>query len=323
MACRPNYDPNHYFNAKPDQMRNRAISDMYEPGSVFKIVVTSAAYNEGIVDEKTRIFCENGHFMFCGKTIKDHHGNGDLSIPEILMKSSNIGAAKVALRMGDESYYDYVRRFGFGEKTGISLPGEISGLVNPPHRWDKLTKSRMAYGQSVAVTPIQMVMAMSTIANSGKLMKPRLILSKGEGSVEEDPTCVREVVKPKTAAFISRALVDVLSEHGTAVMARVPGFTAAGKTGTAQKISPRGGYFENRYIVSFAGFLPSDHPRLTGLVIVDDAPLGESANYGGLVAGPVFSRIAGQAARHLDMQPDASAVMAQLENAATNSVRIR
>jgi cell division protein FtsI/penicillin-binding protein 2 len=323
MACRPNYDPNRYYDAKPDQMRNRAISDMYEPGSTFKIVVTSAAYNEGIVDENTRIFCENGRFLFCGKTIKDHHGNGDLSIPEILMKSSNIGAAKVALRMGDESYYDYVRRFGFGEKTGIPLPGEISGMVNPPHRWDKLTKSRMAYGQSVAVTPIQMVMAMSTIANSGKLMKPRLILSRGEGSAEEDPTCVREVVKPKTATFISRALVSVLSDHGTAAMARVPGFTAAGKTGTAQKISPRGGYLENRYIVSFAGFLPADHPRLMGLVIVDDAPLGESANYGGLVAGPVFSRIAGQAARHLDMQPDASAVMAQSENETNNAVRIR
>jgi cell division protein FtsI/penicillin-binding protein 2 len=323
LACRPNFNPNLFNEAKPEQLRNRAISDMYEPGSTFKIVVTAAALNEGIVDEKTRIFCESGHFSYCGKIIKDHHGYGDLTISEILMKSSNIGAAKIALRMGDQSYYDYVRRFGFGEKTGIPLQGEISGMVNPPHRWDKLTKTRMAFGQSVAVTPIQMVMAMSTIANGGKLMKPRLVLSQGEGSAVEKLSPVREVVSSKAAKSISSALQTVVSAQGTAPLAHIEGFSVAGKTGTAQKISSHGGYMEGRYIVSFAGYMPASAPRLTGLVIVDDAKLGSSANYGGLVAAPVFSKIGGNAARYLDLQPESAVVMTQLSNASTASTATR
>jgi len=323
MACRPNFDPNRFNEAKPDQMRNRAITDMYEPGSTFKIVVAAAALNDGIVDEKTRIFCENGHFSYGGKIIKDHHGNGDLSIQEILMKSSNIGSAKLSLRMGDQAYYDYVRRFGFGEKTGIPLHGEISGLVNPPHHWDMLTKTRMAFGQSVAVTPIQMVMAMSSIANGGKLMKPRLVLSKGEGNAVEEVHPVREVVSGKTANFVAAALQKVVSDQGTAPQARIEGYPVAGKTGTAQKIGSHGGYLEGRYIVSFAGFLPADAPRLMGLVIVDDAKLGSEANYGGLVAAPVFARIGGKAARYLDLQPKSDLAMAQSGNAGSTPVRIR
>jgi cell division protein FtsI/penicillin-binding protein 2 len=317
MACRPNYDPNHFNEAKVEQLRNRAITDMYEPGSTFKIVVAAAALNEKIVDEKTRIYCENGLFQFGGKTIKDHHGSGDLSVSEILMKSSNIGSAKMALRMQDNCYYDYVRRFGFGEKSGIPLHGEISGLVNPPHRWDMITKTRMAFGQSVSVTPIQMVMGMSVIANGGKLMKPRLVLSKGEGSGTQEVTPVREVVSAKTAGFVADALQRVVSDQGTAPLARVEGYTVAGKTGTAQKISPHGGYLDGRFIVSFAGFLPADQPKLMGLVIVDDAPIGSSANYGGLVAAPVFSKIASRAVRYLDIPPESAAVMAQSGNAST------
>ena len=311
MACRPNFDPNRFNEAKPDQLRDRAVSDMYEPGSTFKIVVASAALNEGIVNEKTRIYCENGLFSYGGKTIKDHHKAGDMSIEEILMFSSNIGSAKIALRMQHDSYYEYVRRFGFGEKTGIPLPGEISGLVNPTHRWDMLTKTRMAFGQSVTVTPVQMLMGMSVIANGGKLMKPRLVLSKGEGSAVQQSEPVREVVAGKTAAFVSNALERVVSAEGTAPQAKVDGYTVAGKTGTAQKISPHGGYLEGRFIVSFAGYLPARKPRLMGLVIVDDSKIGAAANYGGLVAAPVFSRIAGKAARYLDLEPEPGAVMAQ------------
>ena len=317
MACRPNYDPNHFNEAKVEQLRNRAITDMYEPGSTFKIVVAAAALNDKIVDEKTRIYCENGLFQYGGKTIKDHHGSGDLSVSEILMKSSNIGSAKMALRMQDNCYYDYVRRFGFGEKTGIPLHGEISGLVNPPHRWDMITKTRMAFGQSVSVTPIQMVMGMSVIANGGKLMKPRLVLSKGEGSGTQEVTPAREVVSAKTAGFVADALQRVVSDQGPAPLARVEGYTVAGKTGTAQKISPHGGYLDGRFIVSFAGFLPADQPKLMGLVIVDDAPIGSSANYGGLVAAPVFSKIASRAVRYLDIPPESAAVMAQSGNAST------
>ena len=304
MACRPNYDPNHFNDAKPEQMRNRAITDMYEPGSTFKIVIADAALNEGIVDANTRIYCENGHFSYGGKILKDHHGYGDLTLSEILMKSSNIGSAKMALRMKDDTYYDYVRKFGFGAKTGIPLYGEISGMVNPPHRWDALTKTRMAMGQAVAVTPMQMVMAMSSVANGGRLMKPQLILCKGEGSAVNPPQVVRDVVKPGTAKFVATALRGVVSNEGTAPQAKIDGYNVAGKTGTAQKISTHGGYLEGRYIVSFAGFFPSANPKLMGLVIVDDAKLSSEANFGGLVAAPVFSKIGGKAARYLDLPPD-------------------
>ena len=324
LASRPNYDPNKFNKAKPDEMRNRAISDIYEPGSVFKIVVTSAAYNEGIVGDETRIFCENGHFSYGGKTIKDHHGSGDLSIPEILMKSSNIGAAKISLLMKDQMFYDYVRKFGFGTRTGIPLPGEIPGQVIPPHRWDKLTKTRVAFGQSISVTPIQMVMAMSAIANGGKLLKPKLVLSKGEGSAVLPDAPVAQVVKPESANYIANALERVVSNQGTAPLARIEGYRVAGKTGTAQKISPHGGYLEGRYIVSFAGFFPVNKPRVMGIVIVDDAKLGESANYGGSVAGPVFSTIGSKAARYLDMDPEPDAFLVkEKRSASTTAVSAR
>jgi len=301
MACRPNFDSNKFNEAKPEEMRNRIITDMYEPGSVFKIVVASAALNEGIVSDRSRIFCENGLFSYGGKTIKDHHKAGDMSLAEILQYSSNIGSAKMSLMMKDQLYYDYVRAFGFGEKSGIPLQGEISGMVNPPRRWDGLTKTRMAFGQSVAVTPIQMIMAMSVVGNGGKLMTPRLVLSRGEGSAPSEMPPNRQVVGEGVSKFISSALQKVVSKEGTAPLAAIDGYVVAGKTGTAQRISARGGYQDGHYTVSFAGFFPADHPRLVGLVIVDDAPLGEHQNYGGLVAAPVFSKIGARAARYLDI----------------------
>jgi cell division protein FtsI/penicillin-binding protein 2 len=221
--------------------------------------------------------------------------------------------------MSDQSFYDYVRAYGFGEKTGIPIQGEISGMVNPPHRWDKLTKTRMAFGQSIAVTPIQMVMATSAIANGGKLMKPRLVLSDGEENAVEKEAPVREVVSKTTANYIAKALEGVVSAQGTAPLAKVDGYTVAGKTGTAQKIGTHGGYLEGRYIVSFSGFMPAETPRLMGLVIVDDARVGSEANYGGLVAAPVFSRIGGKAARYLDLPPESALVMAQSGNALNTS----
>ena len=320
MANRPNFDPNKFNEAKPEEMRNRIITDMYEPGSVFKIVVASAALNEGIVSDHTRIFCENGLFSYGGKTVKDHHKAGDMSLAEILQYSSNIGSAKMSLMMKDQKYYDYVRAFGFGEKTGIPLQGEISGLVNPPRRWDMLTKTRMAFGQSVSVTPIQMIMAMSSVGNGGKLMKPRLVLSRGEGSTPSETEAPRQIVREETSKFIANALQKVVSKEGTAPLAAIDGFTVAGKTGTAQKVGPHGGYLNDRYIVSFAGFFPAEHPRLTGLVIVDDAKIGAAANYGGLVAAPIFSHIGGRAARYLDIQQENAVAQA---NASSNQASNR
>ena len=313
MASRPNYDPNHYWKAKFEELRNRAISDMYEPGSVFKIVAASGAINEGTVTENTTIFCENGRFLYGGRILKEagHEAFSELSVRDILIHSSNIGAAKIALKMGDTKYYEYVRKFGFGEKTKIQLPGEISGLVNPPSRWDKLTMTRMAIGQSVAVTPSQMLMAMGTVANGGKLMYPQIICHRGEGSAPIDPIIRHEVISSKVAEKITKALTDVVS-RGTARHAKINGYNVAGKTGTAQKISPHGGYFKNRYIVSFSGYFPAEKPRLVGLVVVDDARV-TNGNYGGLITAPIFSKIGEASARYLDLIPNPSLTPASKE----------
>jgi len=307
MANRPCFDPNHPGDAKPEQMKNRAIIDMVEPGSTFKIVVASGALNEGTVNEKTSIYCENGAFSYGGRVLRDHHGYGHMGVHDILVKSSNIGSAKMALMMGDTKFYEYVRRFGFGERTGIELPGEIPGLVHPPHRWDKLTITRMPMGQSIAVTPLQITMGMSVIANGGHLMAPQIVRSvedsNGNIVLGKPPKVVREVVPSKTAAFVSNALSGVVGEGGTAQLAKVAGFTVAGKTGTAQKVSPKGGYDPGKYVVSFVGYLPQENPRFVCLVMVDDAKIASGLNYGGLVAAPIFSRIGERAARHLDLVP--------------------
>jgi cell division protein FtsI/penicillin-binding protein 2 len=307
MACRPCFNPNEPGKAQPEQMKNRAIIDMVEPGSTFKIVVAAGALNEGKVDEKTTIFCENGRFAYGGRILKDHHGYGNMDVHEILVKSSNIGSAKMALMMGGDKFYEYVRRFGFGERLGIELPGEIPGLVHPPARWDKLTITRMPMGHSVAVTPLQIAMGMSVIANAGRLMAPRIVQSvekeNGEIAMKKEPIVMREVVPEKTAHFVAEALIGVTQPGGTAAFARVNGFQVAGKTGTAQKVSPHGGYAAGKYVVSFVGFMPAEDPKFVLLVMVDDAKIASNLNYGGLVAAPIFSRIAERAARHLDLTP--------------------
>ena len=315
MACRPCFNPNEPGKAQPEQMKNRAIIDMVEPGSTFKIVVASGALNEGKVDEKSTIFCENGRFAYGGRILKDHHGYGNMDVHEILVKSSNIGSAKLALMMGGDKFYEYVRRFGFGERLGIELPGEIPGLVHPPARWDKLTITRMPMGHSVAVTPLQITMGMSVIANGGHLMAPRIVQSvekeNGEIAIKKEPIVMREVVPAKTAHFVAEALIGVTQPGGTAAFARVNGFQVAGKTGTAQKVSPHGGYAAGKYVVSFVGFMPAEDPKFVLLVMVDDAKIASNLNYGGLVAAPIFSRIAERAARHLDLTPTMPAIPLQ------------
>lgn len=307
MANRPAFDPNDLNATKPEQMKNRAILDMVEPGSTFKIVVASAALNEHVVNDKSLIFCENGAFSYGGRILRDHHGYGRMTVFDILVKSSNIGSAKMALMMGDDKYYEYVRRFGFGERTGVELPGEIPGMVNPPSKWDKLTITRMPMGHAVAVTPLQIVMGMSVVANGGKLMRPHVIRSvkteEGTEVYRAQPEVVREVIPEATAKYVSSALEGVVGERGTAQLARVEGFAVAGKTGTAQKVDPKGGYAPGKYVVSFAGFMPAKDPRFVGLILVNDAKIASNLNYGGLVAAPIFSRVAEKAARYLDLVP--------------------
>ena len=318
MASRPTFDPNKPGEALPDQEKNRSIVDMVEPGSTFKIVTTSAVLEEKLVTPDTTVFCENGHFQYAGRVLRDAHPMGVLTVHQVLMKSSNIGVAKLALQLGETKLYEYIRRYGFGEKTGITLSGEISGLVNPPHRWSKLDITRIPMGQSVAVTPLQMITAMSSIANGGKLMKPMIVSEirdpTGRLVASFTPETVRDVISRETARKIVSALKDVVSKQGTAQKAGVPGFRVAGKTGTAQKVDPRGGYMTGRYVTSFVGFMPADDPKFTLLVLLDDPTMKEGAAFGGTVAGPIFARIAEKTARYLDLRPTEQIPVPQLAN---------
>jgi cell division protein FtsI (penicillin-binding protein 3) len=308
MANRPNFDLNLRSEAKPEQMKNRAILDMMEPGSTFKIVSAAAALNEHKVQPDSTIFCEKGLWNFGGSALHDHRPFSDLTVQDVLIKSSNIGAAKLALSVGDQKFYEYIRRFGFGERTGIELPGEINGLIRPPQAWSKISITRIPMGHEVGVTPLQMTVAMATIANGGKLLTPRIVKSittaEGKTITTLSPVTLRQVISPQTARQIGNALRGVVSDRGTAAAAAVPGFTIAGKTGTAQKVDPNGGYEHGKYVVSFSGYLPADHPEFVGMVVLDDAQTSKpELNYGGLVAGPIFARIAEKAARYLDLEP--------------------
>src|SRR5438309_433544 len=308
MANRPNFDLNLRADAKPEQMKNRAIIDMMEPGSTFKIVTAAAALNEHKVRPDSMIFCENGVWNFGGAALHDHRPFADLSVKDILVKSSNIGAAKLALSVGDQKFYEYIRRFGFGERTGIELPGEISGRIRPPQSWSKISITRIPMGHEIGVTPLQMTVAMAAIANGGKLITPRIVKSiaadDGKTISSLSPVVLRQVISRQTARQIGDAVRGVVSDGGTAAAAAVPGFTIAGKTGTAQKVDPKGGYEKGKYVVSFSGYVPADHPEFVGLVVLDDAHTSKpELNYGGLVAGPIFARIGEKAARYLDLRP--------------------
>src|SRR6266566_151604 len=308
IANRPNFDLNLRSEAKPEQMKNRAIIDMMEPGSTFKIVAAATALNERKLRPDSELFCENGLWNYGGSALHDHRAFGYLSVRDILIKSSNIGAAKLALTVGEQKFYEYIRRFGFGERTGVELPGEINGLIRPPQSWSKISITRIPMGHEIGVTPLQMTVAMATIANGGKLVTPRIIKSintpEGKTISSLSPVELRQVISPETAREIGDALRGVVSDRGTAAAAAVPGFTIAGKTGTAQKVDPKGGYEHGKYVVSFAGYLPADHPEFVGLVVLDDAHTSKpELNYGGLIAGPIFSRVAEKAARYLDLEP--------------------
>jgi len=308
MANRPHFDLNLRSRAEPEQMKNRAITDMMEPGSTFKIVTAAAALNEKKVRPDSMIFCENGVWNFGGAALHDHRPFADLSVKDILVKSSNIGAAKLALSVGDQKFYEYIRRFGFGERTGIELPGEISGRIRSPQFWSKISITRIPMGHEIGVTPLQMTVAMAAIANGGKLITPRIVKSiatdEGKTISSLSPVVLRQVISPQTARQIGDALRGVVSDRGTAAAAAIPGFTIAGKTGTAQKVDPKGGYEQGKYVVSFSGYVPADHPEFVGLVVLEEAHTSKpELNYGGLVAGPIFARIGEKAARYLDLQP--------------------
>lgn len=304
MATLPTFDPNNAGAATPDQRRNRVIADAPEPGSTFKIVVVSGALNDHTTTLDEKFDCEHGRFLFAGKVLKDHEPYGLLTVEEIITKSSNIGAAKIGIKMGEEPLYRYIRNFGYGQRTGIPLPGESPGVVHPLNGWNKLSISRIPMGHEVQVTPLQNVIAMSTIANRGKLMRPMLVdrLEDTQGHVvaKYQPQMVRQVITADAAREMVEALKTVVSKDGTAVKAKLDYYTVAGKTGTAQK-AEHGVYISGKYFSSFIGFFPADDPELCISVVLDEPKNGY---YGGQTAAPFFHNIAVKAANYLNIRPE-------------------
>ncbi len=304
MATLPNFDPNFPGQAAPEHLRNRVIGFTFEPGSTFKTVVISGALNESVVKMTDQFNCDNGTFHFAGRSLHDHERYGVLSVEHIITKSSNIGAAKIGIQMGETRLYQYMSDFGFGRATGIQLPAEERGIMHPLKDWSKVSIAQIPMGQGVAVTPMQMVMAVSAIANQGRLMRPTLVnrLEDPDGRLiaRYEPVTVRRVISEDAARQMVGAMKTVVSPEGTAVKATLENYTAAGKTGTAQKAEP-GGYSKTRYFASFVGFFPADNPELCILVVFDEPKNGHQ---GGQCAAPVFRNIAERAAHYLNIRPE-------------------
>jgi cell division protein FtsI/penicillin-binding protein 2 len=306
MSTLPDFDPNRP-GASPEGLRNRVISDMHEPGSTFKIVVVSGALEEHLVKMTDVFDCEHGRFFYAGRVLHDHAAYGSLSVERIITRSSNIGAAKVGLVMREPLLYHYMTNFGFGFRTGIALPGEISGWAHPVKDWTKVSIAQIPMGQGVAVTSLQMAMAMCAIANQGVLMRPMLMrpmlvdhLQRTDGSIvaKYQPQTLRRVISEDTARQMVEALKTVVGPEGTAPKAALEHYTVAGKTGTAQKPP----YSDNKYYASFIGFLPADDPQICVYISMDEPH--SDFHQGGQVAAPVFKSVAEQAAGYLNIPPD-------------------
>jgi cell division protein FtsI/penicillin-binding protein 2 len=303
MATLPNFDPNNPGVSPADARRNRVVSDIMEPGSTFKVVVVAGALNDGVVQLGDTFDCERGHFAYAGRVLHDHEPFGVLTTKSIITKSSNIGAAKIGIRLGKDQLYGYAAKYGFGERTGIPLPGEVAGILHPVKDWTKVSIAQIPMGQGVAVTRLQMIMAMGALANDGWLMRPMLVsrLEDREGNVVQQyaPQRVRQVISSATDGLMVEALKTVVSPDGTAPGAAMKDYTVAGKTGTAQKVE-NGVYAEHKFISSFIGFFPADDPQLCISIVMDEPKEGY---YGGQVCGPVFKGIAERCASYLSIPP--------------------
>lgn len=300
MAVSPRFDPNAVSALGPDRWRNRALTDAYEPGSTMKAMMAAAAIEERVVRPNTMVFGEHGHMMVANTVIHDHERLGWVSFAQVIQKSSNIGAAKTGMALGEQRLYRYLQAFGFGQRTEIDLPGEGTGLVRNPKDWGRRSVASISMGQEIGVTPLQMVSAVAAIANGGVLMKPYVVseIRDADGHIlrQVPPQSRRRVISLETARSVTKILEGVITE-GTGTKAAIPGFRVAGKTGTAQKIDPRTGtYSASRFVASFTGYVPADNPQLAMIVVIDE-PQGDA--WGGAVAAPVFSRVGEQALSYL------------------------
>jgi cell division protein FtsI/penicillin-binding protein 2 len=306
LANRPTYDPNKGGKANGYEKRNRAITDCYEPGSTFKIIIGVGSLEEKILKPETLFDVSRGGIEVGGKTIHDVHKYGVLSFKEVIQKSSNVGSIMIGMKLGKERMYKYAKLLGIGKKTGVDLPGEVSGWMQPPERWSGTSLGAIPIGQEVAVTPLQILRAYSAIANGGFLVGPRVVSETvspdGRVLASFKDREMKRVISPKTAETFKDILKTVTEEGGTGKSASVDGNEVAGKTGTAQMINPvTKRYSREKFVSSFVGFVPADNPRLAIIVVIYE-PKGQI--YGGVVAAPVFRDIANQALSYLDIPLD-------------------
>ena len=303
MASNPSFDPNRIRDFTPDDRRNRAVQDQYEPGSTFKIVTASAGLEEGVVTPSQVIDCGDG-FIQIGTTQIHEHGHnryGLITFEDVMVHSSNVGAIRVGLALGQDRFYNYIRRFGFGERSGIALPGEAQGRVRRTQQWSQLSNASMSIGQEIGTTPLQVLTAIAAVANGGVRVQPRIVEKvvdvKGNTIYVPPQAAPVRVISEKTAAVLNEILKAVVA-RGTGVNAALAEHIVAGKTGTGQKAG-RGGYGD-KVIASFGGYVPADRPRLAILVVVDEP---KTAEYGGTVAAPAFKEIAESTLRYLNVAP--------------------
>ncbi|MDO9069376.1 MAG: penicillin-binding protein [Deltaproteobacteria bacterium] len=304
MANYPTFNPNSYSRYSLAQLRNRVVVDSFEPGSTFKVLTISAALDAGVVKATDIFNCENGSYRIADRVIHDDHPKSRLTVSEIIKYSSNIGTAKIGVKMGEERLSTYLRNFGIGGRTGIDLPGEASGSLK--QHWYGIDLATISFGQGISLSAIQLVSAVSAIANGGNLMKPylveRILDDSGKEIRKFEPQIVRRVITPETSEKVTKMMETVTGEGGTGTKAAVDGFRVAGKTGTAQKVdSVTRSYSPTKRIGSFVGFVPADRPKLTIAVIIDEP---QGIKYGGIVAAPAFRGIAQNTLAYLKIQPD-------------------
>jgi cell division protein FtsI (penicillin-binding protein 3) len=308
MAQAPLFNPNAYPRNDKSRWRNRAITDQFEPGSTMKIFSAAAAIESAGIHPNDIFYCENGAYRIGRNVVHDHKKHGWLSLQQIVKYSSNIGAVKIGEKVGPKRLHRTLKKFGFGEKTGIDSPGETTGILADYSRWSDIDTGAVAFGHGVSVSALQLVTAVAAIANNGVLMKPYIVAritdANGETVKRFEPEPVRRVISLETARVVKNILKTVVTEGGTGASAALDGYSVGGKTGTARKLDATGRYSNQHHIASFTGFAPADRPEIVVLVIIDEP---RENYYGGVVAAPVFKRIAQESLNYLGVPPDTGA----------------
>lgn len=303
MASRPTFDPNQPEEARPEAWKNRTIADIYEPGSTFKPFVVAYGLDQGLLKKDDTFHCERGEYRMGRRVLHDHHPYGSLSLTDVLVKSSNIGMAKIGERMQNPKLFEAATLFGFGRKTGVELPGELTGILRPLSKWNGYSTGSIPMGHELAATPLQLITAHAALANKGQLPTPRLIL-RNDSVATSLQAMTHETVREETAKWVvEHPMADVVS-RGTGKRARLPGYHVFGKTGTAQCLSPDGGYVTGKYVSSFLCGAPVEDPQVLVLVVVNQASVGSEA-FGGKVAAPAAANILRQSLVYLRVSPDA------------------